>query len=572
MSAANWLQFAALIVVVVATAVPLGHYMAKVYGDNEKAPGDRFFRPIENGIYRVCRVDPKREQRWTVYAYSLIGFSVFSFLVVYGLQRLQGHLPLNPADMPAVVPHLSFNTAVSFMTNTNWQSYGGEATMSHLTQMTGLAVQNFVSAAAGMATVAALIRGLSRRRASTIGNFWVDLTRSTVRILLPLSFALALVLVSQGVIQNFHGFTAVHTVEGAVEQLIPGGPTASQVAIKQLGTNGGGFFNMNSLHPFENSTPFNNFAENWAILVLPFAFAFTFGRMVKDKRQGRAVFAIMFVVWFGITTAAIAFEMNGNPRFNDVGVTQSVTASQAGGNLEGKDVRFGSAGCGLWAGSTTGTSNGSVNCMHDSMTPLGGGSVLAHMMLGEVSPGGVGVGLSGLLVMAILSVFIAGLMVGRTPEYLGKKIQAPEMKMVALYVLAMPTAVLGFTAASMFVGSVMHTTIWNPGQHGFTEVLYAFTSAGNNNGSAFAGITAATQWMDTTMGIAMLIGRFFLIIPVLGLAGAFASKRVTPATTGTFPTHTPLFVGLVIGVVVIVGGLTFFPALALGPIVEHLSL
>jgi K+-transporting ATPase ATPase A chain len=572
MTIAGWLQLAVLIAILVVTAVLLGQYMARVYGDGETAPGERFFGPIDRAIYRVCRINPEREQRWTTYAYSLLAFSIFSFLAVYGLQRLQGSLPLNPTDVPAVVPHLSFNAAVSFMTNTNWQSYGGEATMSHLTQMLGLAVQNFVSAAAGMATVAALIRGLSRRRASTVGNFWVDLTRSTTRILLPLSVVVALVLVSQGVIQNFNGFTVAHNVEGAIEQLIPGGPAASQIAIKQLGTNGGGFFNMNSSHPFENSSGLSNFVENWAILVLPFAFAFMFGHMVKDKRQGRAVFAIMFIVWLGMSSAAIAFEVDGNRHFDNAGATQTAASAQGGGNMEGKDVRFGSPACGLWAGSTTGTSNGSVNCMHDSMMPLGGGSALSHMMLGEVSPGGVGVGLSGLLVMAILSVFIAGLMVGRTPEYLGKKIQAPEMKMVALYVLAMPTAVLGFTAASMFVDSVANTTIWNPGQHGYSEVLYAFTSAGNNNGSAFAGITAATHWMDTTLGLAMLIGRFFLIIPVLALAGAFAGKRVMPATTGTFPTHTPLFVGLVIGVVIIVGGLTFFPALALGPIVEQLSL
>ena len=572
MSAASWLQFAVLIAVLLVTAVPLGRYMASVYTTDEKAPGDRVFGPIERAIYRVCRVDPHREQRWTVYAYSLIGFSIVSFLAVYGLQRLQGSLPFNPTNVPGVVPHLSFNTAVSFMTNTNWQSYGGEATMSHLTQMVGLAVQNFVSAAAGMATVAALIRGLSRRRALTVGNFWVDLTRSTVRILLPLSLALAVVLVSQGVIQNFHGFTPAATVEGATEQLIPGGPVASQVAIKQLGTNGGGFFNANSSHPFENTGPFNNFVETWAILIIPFAFAFMFGHMVRDRRQGRAVFAIMFIVWFAMSLAAMGLEGNGNPRLDELGANQETTALQSGGNMEGKEIRYGPAASGLWAASTTGTSNGSVNSMHDSMTPLGGGVALSHMMLGEVSPGGVGVGLSGLLVMAILSVFIAGLMVGRTPEYLGKKIQAPEMKMVALYVLAMPTAVLAFSAASMFVDSVKNTTMWNSGPHGFSEILYAFTSASNNNGSAFAGVTAATDWMDTTLGIAMLVGRFFLIIPVLALAGSLAQKRVMPATAGTFPTHTPLFVGLVIGVVVIVGGLTFFPALALGPIVEQLSL
>ncbi|MDP9144567.1 MAG: potassium-transporting ATPase subunit KdpA, partial [Actinomycetota bacterium] len=418
----------------------------------------------------------------------------------------------------------------------------------------------------------ALIRGLARQRASTIGNFWVDLTRTTIRILLPLSFVLAVVLVSQGVIQNFDGFTVAQTVEEGAEQLIPGGPVAGQIAIKQLGTNGGGFFNVNSAHPFENSTSLNNFVETWAILIIPFALAFTFGHMVNDRRQGRAVFAIMFIIWFATSVLAMTLEADGNPRLEALGATQATTSEQAGGNMEGKELRFGPAASGLWAASTTGTSNGSVNSMHDSFTPLGGLVPLSHMMLGEVSPGGVGVGLSGLLIMAILSVFIAGLMVGRTPEYLGKKIQAAEMKMVALYILAMPTAVLGFAAASMFVDSVLNTTIWNPGAHGLTEILYAFTSAGNNNGSAFAGITAATHWMDTTLGIAMLIGRFFLIIPVLGIAGSLARKQVMPATTGTFPTHTPLFVGLVIGVVFIVGGLTFFPSLALGPIVEHLSL
>jgi K+-transporting ATPase ATPase A chain len=544
--------------------------MARVYGDGP-APGDRVFLPVEKLIYRLCRIDPAREQRWTTYAYALLGFSIFSFLAVYALQRLQGSLPVNPAGLTAVAPHLSFNTAVSFMTNTNWQSYGGESTMSHLTQMLGLTVQNFVSAAAGMATVAALVRGLSRARASTIGNFWVDLTRSTVRILIPLSFVVALVLVSQGVIQNLNGFTEVSTVEGAT-QLIPGGPAASQVAIKQLGTNGGGFFNMNSSHPFENTGPFNNLVETWAILVIPFAFPFTFGRMVGDRRQGRAVFVIMGIVWLVMSLFAMGLEANGNPRVEALGGDQATTSEQSGGSMEGKEVRFGPAASGLWAASTTGTSNGSVNSMHDSMTPLGGGVALTHMMFGEISPGGVGVGLSGLLIMAILSVFIAGLMVGRTPEYLGKKIESGEMKMVALYILAMPAVLLGFTAASMFVDSVMEVTVWNPGAHGFSEILYAFTSASNNNGSAFAGITAATPWMDTTLGLAMLVGRFFLIIPVLAIAGSMAPKQVMPATTGTFPTHTPLFVGLVMGVVIIVAGLTFFPALALGPIVEHLSL
>jgi K+-transporting ATPase ATPase A chain len=441
--------------------------------------------------------------------------------------------------------------------------------MSHLTQMTGLTVQNFVSASVGMAVMAALIRGLARRRASTIGNFWVDLTRTVVRIMLPLSFVVALVLVSQGVIQNLHGFRAVDTLEGAV-QLIPGGPAASQIAIKQLGTNGGGFFNMNSSHPFENTT-FNNLVENWAILVIPFALAFTFGRMIGDRRQGRAVFAIMAVIWFGMSIAAMSFEAGGNPRLDQFGVTQAATSDRAGGYMEGKEVRFGPAASALWAASTTGTSNGSVNSMHDSYTPLGGMIPLSHMMLGEVSPGGTGVGLNGLLIMIMLSVFIAGLMVGRTPEYLGKKIEAADMKLVVLYVLAMPAVLLGFAAASVLIDSAVASEN-NPGAHGLSEILYAFTSGSNNNGSAFAGLTASTPWYDTTIGLSMLAGRFFLIIPVLAIAGSMARKRPSPPTVGTFPTHTPLFGSLVIGVVVIVAGLTFFPALALGPIAEYLSL
>ena len=568
MTAANWLQFGLLIAVVLVTAPPLGRFMAKVYG-GEATRGERVFAFVERPIYRLARVDPTQEQRWTTYGYSLLGFSLISFLLVYALQRFQASLPFNPTDMPAVGEHLSFNTAVSFMTNTNWQSYGGEATMSHLTQMVGLTVQNFVSAAAGMAVMAALIRGLARRRAATIGNFWVDLTRTTVRILLPLSILFSLLFVSQGVIQNFDGFTPVVGVEGAT-QSIPGGPAASQIAIKQLGTNGGGFFNVNSAHPFENSTPLNNFLETYAIVILPFALAFTYGAMVKDKRQGRAVFAVMAAIFLLMSVSAMALETGGNPELDQLGVAQEATADQSGGNMEGKEVRFGPAASGMWGAATTGTSNGSVNSMHDSYTPMGGGVVMIHMMLGEVSPGGVGVGLNGVLIMVILSVFIAGLMVGRTPEYLGKKIQAPEMKLVVLYVLAMPTVLLGFAAASVMLDSALTTN--NPGAHGLTEILYALTSASNNNGSAFAGLTTATQWYDTVLGLAMLVGRFFLIIPVLGIAGAMAAKQPAPATAGTFPTHTPLFGGLVIGVVAIVAGLTFFPALALGPIVEQLSI
>ena len=570
MSIPNWVQFAVLIALLAITAPPLGIYIARVYGETGTAPGDRFFKPVERMLYRLCRVDPASEQRWTTYAFAVIAFSAVSFLLLYGLLRLQAVLPFNPTDMPAVTDHVAFNAAVSFMTNTNWQSYGGETTLSHLTQMTGLTVQNFVSAAVGMCVMAALIRGLARRRAQTLGNFWVDLTRTVLRILLPLSFVVALLLISQGVIQNLSGFTAAQTLEDAT-QYIPGGPAASQVAIKQLGTNGGGFFNVNSAHPLENYTPLGNLIENWAILVVPFALAFTFGRMVGDRRQGFAVAAIMAIICFGMSVAAMSFEGNGNPRLDALGVSQTATADQSGGNLEGKEVRFGTAASGLWAASTTGTSNGSVNSMHDSYTPLGGMIPMSHMMLGEVSPGGVGVGLNGLLIMAILSVFIAGLMVGRTPEYLGKKIQATEMKLVTLYILAMPATLLAFAAASVLIPSALDS-LNNTGPHGLSEILYAFASGSNNNGSAFAGLTASTWWYDVTIGLAMLIGRFFLIIPVLAIAGSMARKGTTPVTTASFPTHKPLFVGLVIGIVLIVGGLTFFPALALGPVVEQLSI
>ncbi|MDA0566310.1 potassium-transporting ATPase subunit KdpA [Streptomonospora sp. S1-112] len=564
MSGAAWSQFAALIALLLLTAPPLGRYLAAVYGDAGRAPGDRVFLPVERAVYRLCRVDAGREQRWTGYALSLLAFSLVSFLLLYALLRLQGVLPLNPVGLPGVAPNVAFNAAVSFVTNTNWQSYGGEYTMSHLSQMAGLTVQNFVSAAAGMAVMAALVRGLARRRAATVGNFWVDLTRGTVRVLLPLSFALAVVLAGQGVVQNLSGHTAAATLEGA-RQLIPGGPAAGQVAIKQLGTNGGGFFDMNSAHPFENPTPLSNLVENWAILVIPFALAFAYGHLVGDRRQGRAVFAVMAVVWAGMSVAAMALETAGNPRLDALGV------DQAAGYLEGKETRFGAAASGLWAASTTGTSNGSVNAMHDSLTPMGGGTALIHMMLGEVSPGGAGVGLNGLLVMAVLAVFVAGLMVGRTPEYLGKKIQAAEMKLVVLYLLAMPTVLLGFAAAS----SVLDTALASrsaEGPHGLTEILYAYASAANNNGSAFAGLDSTTYWYTTTLGLAMLVGRFLLIIPVLAIAGSLARKQPAPATAGTLPTHTLLFGGLLIGVVVVVAGLTFLPALALGPIVEHLSL
>jgi potassium-transporting ATPase potassium-binding subunit len=572
MTAAGWAQLIALIVLIGVTAPLLGRYIANVY---EGGPSrlDRVFGPIERIIYRACRIDPEREQRWNIYTLSVLAFSVVGILLLYLIQRIQSGLPFNPTDMANVAPALSLNTAVSFVTNTNWQSYAGESTLSHLTQMTGLTVQQFVSAAAGMAVMAALIRGLSRAGQRTIGNFWVDLVRTTVRILVPIAFVFAIVLVATGVIQNTHGFTQVNTVAGATQK-IPGGPNASMESIKMIGTNGGDFFNVNSAHPFSNPTKFSDFLEIYAILIIPFALAFTFGRMVKDKRQGYAVFSIMFVIWLTASLLTIFLEVGGNPKLDarGVGVTQTVSASSPGGNSEGKEVRYGPTASGLWAASTTGTSNGSVNSMHDSFTPAGGMVPLVHMKLGEVSPGGVGVGLNGLLILAILSVFIAGLMVGRTPEYLGKKIQAAEVKLVAIYILVMPAIVLIFIAISTFVRSVSDVSLLNPGSHGFTELIYAFTSAGNNNGSAFAGITANTAWMNTALAVTMLVGRFFLIIPTLALAGVLVRKRRVPPSAGTFPTHTPLFVVLVIGVVLIVAALTFLPVLALGPIVEQLGI
>jgi potassium-transporting ATPase potassium-binding subunit len=570
MTAAGWAQLIALIVVIGATAPLLGRYMANVYQGGPSRL-DRVFGPVERLIYRSCRIDPEREQRWHIYAFSVLAFSVVGFLLLYLIQRVQSGLPFNPTDMGNVAPALSLNTAVSFVTNTNWQSYAGESTMSHLTQMTGLTVQQFVSAAAGMAVMAALIRGLSRAGHRTIGNFWVDLVRTTIRILLPIAFVFAIVLAATGVIQNTHGFTEVHTVTGSTQQ-VPGGPNASMESIKMIGTNGGDFFNVNSAHPFSNPTKFSDFLEIYSILIIPFALAFTFGRMVKDKRQGYALFTIMFIIWLAASLSTIFLEVGGNQKLDAAGVTQTVSASSPGGNVEGKEVRYGPTASGLWAASTTGTSNGSVNSMHDSYTAAGGMVPLVHMKLGEVSPGGVGVGLNGLLILVILSVFIAGLMVGRTPEYLGKKIQAAEVKLVAIYILAMPAAVLILVAISTFVRSVSDVSLLNPGAHGFTELVYAFTSASNNNGSAFAGITANTAWMNTSLAVAMLIGRYFLIIPTLAIAGSLARKRTVPPSAGTFPTHTPLFVVLVLGVVLIVAALTFLPVLSLGPIVEQLNI
>jgi K+-transporting ATPase ATPase A chain len=568
MSASAWAQLLFLIALLAVSTPLLGNYLAHVYGGG-KAPGDRVFRPIERFIYRTCRVDPESEQRWTTYAYALLAFSFVAGAVLYLQLRIQGSLPLNPEGLGAVKPALAFNTAVSFLTNTNWQNYAGESTMSYLTQMAGLAFHNFVSAAAGAAVAVALIRGIVRRRSSTIGNFWVDLTRTCVRVLLPLTFFVSLVLVSQGAVQNLHSARTVTTVAGR-EQTLPGGAVASQEAIKEIGQNGGGPFNANSAHPFENPNPVSNMLEMWAIIALPFAFPWMFGKMAGDKKQGLAVLGAMFVLWLAVALVAMTFESQGNPQLERAGVTQVATATQGGGNMEGKETRIGPGASGLFAGVTTGTSTGAINSQHDSYTPIGGAAPLVNMMLGEVTPGGTGAGLYGMLLFALLSVFIAGLMVGRTPEYLGKKIQASEMKLVVLYILFVPIAVLVFSGISVVMGSSLRS-ISNPGPHGLTEVTYAFTSQANNNGSAFGGLSGNTDWYNTTGGVAMLVGRFMLMLPVLAIAGSLARKQPAPVSAGTFPTNTGLFSALLTGVVVIVVGLTYFPVLALGPIVEHLT-
>jgi potassium-transporting ATPase potassium-binding subunit len=563
MSGSSWLQVAVLVAAVLATTPVLGAYLARVHGGGA-APGDRVFLPVERGIYRLTGVDASREQPWNVYALSLLAFSAVSVVGLYVLQRVQGGLFLNPTDVAAVPPALSFNTAVSFVTNTNWQNYGGESTMSHLTQMAGLAVQNFVSAAVGISVAIALVRGIVRRRSHTIGNFWADLTRTTTRVLLPLATVIALVLVSQGVVQSLSGPAEAATVEGSSQSIFRA-PVASQEAIKELGTNGGGIANANSAHPYENPTAFTNLVEMWAILAIPFALTFAFGRLAGDRRQGWVLFAAMFVLWIASAGLAMHFETDGNPRVEALG-----TSGEAG-NMEGKEVRFGAPASGLFAATTTGTSTGAVIATHDSFTPLGGAVPLANMMLGEVSPGGVGAGLYGMLIFALLSVFIAGLMVGRTPEYLGKKIQAAEMKLVVIYLLAVPSLILTFASVSVLLDQAK-ASILNPGAHGLSEVVYAFTSAANNNGSAFGGLTGNIDWYNATLGLVMLGGRFLPIVAVLAIAGSLARKQPVPATAGTFPTGTPLFAVLLVGVVLIVVALTYFPVLALGPILEHLSL
>jgi potassium-transporting ATPase potassium-binding subunit len=598
MTANGLLQISIYLIVLVALVKPLGGYMARVY-QAEPCGLDRIFGPLERLIYRMFGIRPEDDMSWKAYAGAAILFKLAFFFLLYMLLRLQGMLPLNPQGFPGVSPDLAFNTAVSFTTNTNWQAYGGESTLSYLSQMIGLGVQNFVSAAQGMAVLVALIRGFTRRTASTIGNFWVDLTRSILYILLPLSFIMAVLLVSQGVVQNFSPYkhvTLLQTItyenpkldtEGkpllaadgkpltetvqVAEQTLPMGPAASQTAIKQLGTNGGGFFNVNSAHPFENPTPLSNFLEVLAILLIPAALCYSFGKMVGDKRQGWALLAAMFVLFIPFLILCYSGEQAGNPLLASAGVDQTPGYLQTGGNMEGKEVRFGIANSALWATATTAASNGSVNSMHDSFSPLGGLAPMVMTQLGEVVFGGVGSGLYGMLAFVIVAVFIAGLMVGRTPEYLGKKIEAFEMKMASIVILVPCCFVLLGTAVASVTRSGV-SSISNPGPHGFSQMLYAFSSMANNNGSAFGGLNANTLFYNTLGGIAMLFGRFWTMIPVLAIAGSLAAKKYVPLSAGTLPTHTPLFILFLASVVIIVGALTFLPALGLGPIAEHLMM
>ncbi len=574
----NVIQCSLYFIVLVALGIPLGAYMARVYEGQAKI-AQRLFGPIERLFYRLSGVRPEQEMSWKQYAGAVLLFNLAGVIAVYVLQRVQAHLPLNPAGLGAVAPELSFNTATSFATNTNWQAYGGETTLSYFTQMAALTVQNFVSAAAGMAVLVALIRGFARHTTQQIGNFWVDLTKSTLYVLFPLSLVLALALISQGVIQTFGPYVTAHVLQpmkdanGAkvFDQVIALGPAASQIAIKQLGTNGGGFFNVNSAHPFENPTALANFLEVISILLISTGLCFTFGKMVKDKRQGWAVLTAMLVIIVPLLALAVSAEQGGNRALASLGVDQTASLLQPGGNMEGKEARFGIANSALWATATTAASNGSVNSMHDSFTPLGGLVPMWLIQLGEIIFGGVGSGLYGMLMFAIVAVFIAGLMVGRTPEYLGKKIEAYEMKMASLVILIPAAAVLIGTAIACVVPAGA-ATLGNPGVHGFSEILYAFSSTSNNNGSAFGGITVSGVFYSTALGICMLIGRYWVTIPVLAIAGSLARKKAIPTSAGTLPTHTPLFVGLLAGTVVLVGALTFIPALALGPIVEHLML
>ncbi len=592
------LQIVLYLVVLIALVKPLGLFMARVY-KGKRTFLDRAVGPIERWIYRLAGVSPDQEMDWKMYALAMLVFNFLGLAIVYIVQRVQGLLPFNPAGLDAIAPDGAYNKAVSFATNTNWQDYGGETTLSYLTQMIALTVQNFVSAATGMAMLAAVIRGFVRHNAQTIGNFWTDLTRTTLYILMPLAVVLSLLLVSQGVVQTFNPYVTATVVQptqydqpkldasGApmkdangnpvtektplTDQVIAVGPAASQIAIKQLGTNGGGFFNVNSAHPFENPTPFSNFLEMLSILMIAAALCYTFGVMVGDTRQGWALLAAMLIIFVAFLALGVWAESSPNPALTKLDVDQVASETQGGGNMEGKEVRFGIANSALWMAATTSASNGSVNSMHDSFMPLGGMVALIMMHFGEVIFGGVGSGLYGMLALVIVAVFVAGLMVGRTPEYLGKKIESYEMKMASLAILIMPLVVLGFTALGV-ITDAGKSSILNPGPHGFSEVLYAFTSMGNNNGSAFAGLNANTPFYNLLGAVAMLISRYWLAIPMLAMAGSLARKKTVPASGGTLPTHSPLFIGWLVAVVIIVAALNFIPALALGPIVEHLML
>ena len=563
------IQIALYCAIIIAITKPLGGYLAKVFA-GERTFLSSVLGPIERGLYRVSGIDPNDEQHWITYAFAVIAFSVAGFVVLYAIQRLQGVLPFNPQKLPNVGPDLAFNTSVSFISNTNWQSYVPETTMSYLTQMMGLTMHNFVSAATGIALAVALVRGFARRSAKSVGNFWADLVRCTLYVLLPISIVVGLFFVWEGMPQNLHAYVSATTLEG-VKQTIAQGPVASQEVIKMLGTNGGGFFNANSAHPYENPTALTNLVQMVLIFSLGAALTNMFGRMVGDQRQGWAIFAVMGLLFLAGTLTIYAAEAPGNPAFAGLHIDQMVGSFQTGGNIEGKEVRFGIANSSLFSNITTDASCGAVNTMHDSLMPLAGMVPIINIMLGEIIFGGVGSGLYGMLLFAIVAVFIAGLMVGRTPEYLGKKIEAKEVKMAMLAILILPLSILGFAAWAVVSKDGLAGPL-NAGPHGYSEILYAYTSATGNNGSAFAGLTANTVFYNSTLGAAMLIGRFLMIIPMLAAAGSLAAKKIVPPSEGTFPTHGALFVGLLIGVILIVGGLTYFPALSLGPIVEHLAM
>jgi len=539
---------------IIATPI-LGTYMARLF-TGKSTPLTRILAPVENGIYRLGGITPTEEQDWRKYAVAMMVFNIIGFVVVFTLQMLQGGLPLNPANVPSTTPHLAFNTATSFMTNTNWQSYGGETTMSYLTQMLGLAVQNFLSAATGIAVMVALARGLANKSSKILGNFWSDIVKSTLYVLLPLSIIVAVILISQGVVQNLTPYVEAQTLSGEA-QYLPQGPAASQIAIKQLGTNGGGFFNVNSAHPYENPTPLSNFVQVFAILLIPASLTYTYGVMVGDKRHGWVIFFAMFTLLIAGLSVMLISEYSTNPIYG------------IGGLMEGKETRFGVTNSVLWGVTTTAASNGSVNSMHSSFSPIAGGIAMLNIMLGEVIFGGVGAGMYGMFVFIVLTVFIAGLMVGRTPEYLGKKIESREIKLVTIAVLLPNATILLFTALALLIPEGLASRT-NVGAHGLSEILYAFTSGAGNNGSAFAGLNANTPFYNVFIGLAMWIGRFGVILPVLAVAGSMAGKKVSPISQGTFRTDRPLFVVLLIAVILIIGGLTFFPALSLGPIVEHL--